>query len=156
VNQTSLSILTPEAMLYLGRQWASVLVPGLTLYLQGPLGAGKTTWVRGLLQGLGYNQTVKSPTYTLVESYELSGFQLFHFDLYRFEDPREWLHLGVEDYFTPEAICVIEWPEQGGDRLPPPDFIFSINIARDNARECHVEAKTPTAEKCLQKFMDGG
>lgn len=155
MNQTSVSILTAEAMLFLGRQWASVLVPGLTLYLQGPLGAGKTTWVRGLLQGLGYNQTVKSPTYTLVESYELSGFQLFHFDLYRFADPNEWIHLGVEDYFIPEAICVIEWPEQGGDRLPPPDFIFSLTITKDFSRKFQVEAKTPIAEKCLQKLING-
>jgi tRNA threonylcarbamoyladenosine biosynthesis protein TsaE len=114
-----------------GRQFALLLKPGLTIYLHGDLGAGKTTFVRGVLQGLGYKGKVKSPTYTLVEPYELepnvkSRYNLYHFDLYRFNDIEEWEAAGFREYFSEDTICFVEWPEKAADLLPEPDFDIKI------------------------------
>jgi tRNA threonylcarbamoyladenosine biosynthesis protein TsaE len=114
-----------------GRQFAAQLKPGLTIYLHGDLGAGKTTFVRGVLQGLGYKGKVKSPTYTLVEPYEVepdvkSRYILYHFDLYRFSDVEEWEEAGFREYFNDDTICFVEWPEKAGDLLPEPDFDIKI------------------------------
>ena len=98
------------ATLAFGVQLARGLTPGLTFYLEGDLGAGKTTLVRGLLRGLGYTGRVKSPTYTLVETYGLPGFELYHFDLYRMHDPREWLDAGFREVSDGRAVSLIEWP----------------------------------------------
>jgi tRNA threonylcarbamoyladenosine biosynthesis protein TsaE len=114
-----------------GRQFALLLKSGLTIYLHGDLGAGKTTFVRGVLQGLDYKGKVKSPTYTLVESYEVepnvkSRYNLYHFDLYRFSDVEEWEAAGFREYFNEDTICFVEWPEKAGDLLPEPDFDIKI------------------------------
>jgi tRNA threonylcarbamoyladenosine biosynthesis protein TsaE len=114
-----------------GRQFAKQLKLGLTIYLHGDLGAGKTTFVRGVLQGLGYKGKVKSPTYTLVEPYEVesnakSRYNLYHFDLYRFNDVEEWEAAGFREYFNENTICFVEWPEKAGDLLPEPDFDIKI------------------------------
>lgn len=116
------------AMLEFGRKLASLCRPGTIIFLQGPLGAGKTTLVRGLLKALGYTGTIKSPTYTLVESYQLRGMPLFHFDLYRLKHPQELLDIGLEDYLQPEAICLIEWPEKAAGILPKADISCTIEI----------------------------
>ena len=105
---------------------------GFLLFLSGPLGAGKTTFTRGFLQGLGFHGNVKSPTYTLVESYELDTLTVHHFDLYRLRHPTELLDLGLEDYLSQHAICLFEWPEQGGDLMPPADITCRLSISDDN------------------------
>ena len=110
------------ATLEAGRQFAAKLQSGQTVYLHGDLGAGKTTFVRGVLQGLGYAGKVKSPTYTLVEPYVVSSYNIYHFDLYRFINEEEWESAGFRDYFNPSSICFVEWPEKAENLLPTPDI----------------------------------
>ncbi|HZV97813.1 MAG TPA: tRNA (adenosine(37)-N6)-threonylcarbamoyltransferase complex ATPase subunit type 1 TsaE, partial [Methylophilaceae bacterium] len=110
------------ATLQLGSRLAQIIRPGLVVYLHGDLGAGKTTLVRGLLHGLGHVGKVKSPTYTLVEPYVISGFNLYHFDLYRFVDPEEWEASGFRDYFNAQSVCFVEWPEKASGLLPEADI----------------------------------
>jgi len=104
---------------------------GLVLHLRGELGAGKTTVVRGLLRALGYPGRVKSPTYTLVEPYSLLRLHLYHFDFYRFKDRSEWLSSGFREYFNPESLCIVEWPERAGDLLAPPDLEIHLRYHED-------------------------
>jgi len=104
------------------------------IYLQGPLGAGKTTLTRGLLRAWGYEGTVKSPTFTLVETYEFLEFSVHHFDLYRIRDPEELVLIGVRDYCNSASICIFEWPECAQGQLGAPDITISIKILDNNRR----------------------
>ena len=150
----------------LGAELARGLAPGLQLHLHGELGAGKTTLVQGLLAALGHSGRVKSPTYTLVEVYELSRLNLYHFDFYRFRDAQEWREAGFSDYFGGDAVCLVEWPEKAGDDLPPPDIDIFIEMvggdginAGDNAvgievlsterRHVQIHARTPQGQRCV-------
>lgn len=117
------------ATLQAGRDFAQQLSAGMTVYLHGDLGAGKTTFVRGVLQGLGYEGKVKSPTYTLVEPYELIDFQVYHFDLYRFTDAYEWDAVGFSEYFNQMSVCMVEWPEKAGTLLPKPSFDVVLTLS---------------------------
>lgn len=115
-------------MLRLGAQLAKVIPNGTVIYLTGSLGAGKTTLVRGLLRGLGYEDPVKSPTYTLVEPYEVAGKKIYHFDVYRIDDAEELEYIGIRDYFDKDSICLIEWPENAQGVLPSADLWCKISI----------------------------
>ena len=100
----------------------------LLINLIGNLGAGKTTFVRGLIQELGFDEFVKSPTFTIVESYESDNLKVFHFDLYRIEDDKELQAIGVEDYLTEEnAITLVEWPEKSKRYFNNPDYVIELN-----------------------------
>ena len=107
------------ATLALGAEIATILHPGLIIFLSGNLGAGKTTLVRGILRGLGYKEKVRSPTYNLVEVYKISKLYLYHFDFYRFESPTEWEEAGFREYFNADSICMVEWPEKS-ERVTAP------------------------------------
>lgn len=108
------------------QQFLARKIDGLFIHLSGELGAGKTTFVRGFLRSMGYEGIVKSPTYTLVESYEQLTKVVYHFDLYRLNYPMELENIGIRDYFEKEVICLIEWPEKAGTLLPSPDLKIEI------------------------------
>ncbi|MHB1085306.1 MAG: tRNA (adenosine(37)-N6)-threonylcarbamoyltransferase complex ATPase subunit type 1 TsaE [Thiobacillus sp.] len=137
------------ATLELGARLARELAPGMTFYLEGDLGAGKTTLVRGLLRALGHGGRVKSPTYTLAETYSLPAFELYHYDLYRMHDPREWLDAGFRDMSDGQAVSFIEWPEKAAGWLPSPDVVIHLRI-NDDSREAECEARSPRGARYLE------
>ena len=131
---------------------AQSLPAGFNLYLQGELGAGKTTFARGLLRGLGYQGVVRSPTYTLVEPYRVASIDVYHFDLYRVKSATELDDIGCRDYFDGRSICLVEWPERGRGCLPVPDLTVNIHINQAR-RDLGCQARTALGEKCLQRFI---
>jgi len=140
------------ATLRLGEACAAGAAPGISLHLRGELGAGKTTLVRGLLRDLGYRGRVKSPTYTLVEPYEDLRLNVYHFDFYRFKDRDEWVSSGFRDYFNPESLCIVEWPERAGDLLARPDLEIHLHY-RDEARAAQLAAHSPAGETWLASLL---
>ena len=113
-------------MIRCGSILACNLNPPKVLFINGEIGAGKTTLTRGILRGLGFYGYVKSPTYSIVETYLISELQVEHFDLYRITDSEELIWIGIENYFQKNAITIVEWPEQGGKFLPQPNIIIDI------------------------------
>ncbi|WP_018876126.1 MULTISPECIES: tRNA (adenosine(37)-N6)-threonylcarbamoyltransferase complex ATPase subunit type 1 TsaE [unclassified Thioalkalivibrio] len=126
------------------------------VFLEGDLGAGKTTWVRGLLHRLGHAGAVRSPTYTLVEPYRLADREVLHFDLYRLGDPEELEYLGVREAFGGEGLWLVEWPERGAGWLPAPDLVVRLahRAAGEEGRELRLEG--PLAEAYRQALRDQG
>jgi tRNA threonylcarbamoyladenosine biosynthesis protein TsaE len=112
--------------------------------LQGDLGAGKTTLARHLLQALGVSGRIKSPTYAIVEPYELPGFNIWHFDFYRFNDPREWEDAGFREHFASPGLKLAEWAQKAAGWLPLPDLVIQIEVADDTLRHVRLSAQTPT------------
>ncbi len=122
---------------------------GTVLYLQGDLGAGKTTAVRALLRALGVSGLVRSPTYTLIETYDLSGLTCVHVDLYRLQGLSEVDELGLRDLVGPRCLLMVEWPERGGGHLPPADVDLTLLYAGDG-RRARLTAKSPRGVNWLQ------
>ena len=136
-----------EATQSLGAELARGMAPGI-IYLNGDLGAGKTTLARGFLRGLGYQDKVRSPTYTLVEPYALEPCRVYHLDLYRLSDAEELEWLGLRDMLAEEALLLVEWPERGSGYLPAADLIVDLDY-RGDARVARLHAGTPAGERWL-------
>ena len=139
------------ATLNLGSELGRAASAGGVVFLNGDLGAGKTTLCRGLLRGLGFAGSVKSPTYTLVEPYELPQLTVYHFDLYRLHDPEELEFMGVRDYFEAGNLCLVEWPEKGGLLLPEPDISITIQVV-ESGRVANVTAHSARGELILRNL----
>ena len=118
-------------MMSLGGKIADAFPQGGLIFLKGDLGAGKTTLARGLLRHLGFNGTVKSPTYTLVEPYLIDDRKIYHFDLYRLADPEELEYMGIRDYLSSDALCLVEWPEKAQGFLAQEDLNVLIQHAEE-------------------------
>lgn len=132
---------TPAEMEALGAFLAGHIHDARLVGLQGELGAGKTTLVRGFLRALGHEGVVRSPTFTLVESYKLHGREIHHFDLYRVNDPEELEFLGVRDYLKEQSTCLVEWPERGAGVLPVADIDVIIH-ATNQRRTVRIVSHT--------------
>jgi len=159
---------------------APVLEAGTTIHLSGDLGSGKTAFTRALLRALGHTGRARSPTFTLVEPYNLSRFNLYHFDFYRLSTYRAWLDAGFDEYLDGQAVVVIEWPEMAGDTLPAPDLLLRIRfdteagadartvdsddrtagsgarVAAGDARIVEATARGPRGLACLKAIRDAG
>lgn len=138
---------------------ATCLTPGFRLYLTGDLGTGKTTLVRELLRALGHRGRVASPTYTLIEPYNLSRFDLHHFDFYRLTHPGAWRDAGFEDAFDSQTVVVVEWPEHAGDGLPAPDLHLWLSADPGEAEDARGLAATAFSDRgqaCLTALRDAG
>lgn len=135
-----------ESMDALGTELAHALEFPAVVFLEGPLGAGKTTLARAFLRGLGHTGAVRSPTYTLVETYPFDAFEVHHLDLYRIADPDELEFLGVRDLAASSAIWLVEWAERGADRLPAPDYVIRIAFAGTGRRVAGLPAGLAASE----------
>lgn len=130
-----------KATVELGKTLGSLISSGIVVYLEGMLGAGKTTFCQGVLSAYNHSGRVKSPTYTLVEPYDLNDVQLYHFDLYRLGDPEELEFMGIRDYFTKNSIALIEWPEKGRGFIPTADLTVSLNPLGEG-RKLNINSET--------------
>lgn len=152
-----------QATVAFGQTLARLCPSGLNIYLYGDLGAGKTTLVRGLIQSFLPNVKVKSPTYTLVEDYELTLTQaeqnphslkhIYHFDLYRLGDPEELEYLGGRDYFAGDAVCIVEWPQRGEGWLAEPDLEIMLSYQQDG-RTIELTGHSEKGELIVNKLME--
>jgi len=141
-----------ESMEEFGKRIARYSPAGIRIFLQGELGAGKTTLVRGFLHELGHEGKVKSPTYTLVEPYIISDeIVVYHFDLYRLVDPMELESIGIRDYYSDSAICVIEWPEKAEGFLGSADLSVSFEICSEQ-RNISVLANSDKGKALLENI----
>jgi tRNA threonylcarbamoyladenosine biosynthesis protein TsaE len=147
-----ITIQTAEAMLAFGKQLAQANLEQCVIYLKGQLGAGKTTLVRGILQGMNHTGPVKSPTYTLVETYSLPTHTLYHWDMYRLTDPTELENIGIRDYMQHPAWWLIEWPEHVQSVLPTPDLIIELKVVGE-AREISLTPKTEKGKLFLSMIF---
>lgn len=154
MKHLSTSIFVPDEkqMLALGATLAALCAHAEVIYFLGDLGAGKTTLCRGFLRGLGLTGIVKSPSYTLVEPYEIQGRSIFHFDFYRINDTQELEFIGIKDYFGAGAICLVEWPERGGEQLPTADLSCYIEN-RLEGRQVRIEAYSLQGKTIVEQLI---
>ena len=139
------------AMVEFGGKLGQLAEGGEVIFLEGDLGMGKTTLSRGMLRGFGHQGSVKSPTYTLVEPYEVADRTIYHFDLYRLGDPEELEYLGIRDYFSDQAVCLIEWPDRGAGVLPECDFLLTITL-QDRGRRINWQVNTEKGQRLADKL----
>ena len=137
---------------HIGRRLARSLRPGMRVHLQGELGAGKTTLVRGILRGLGYDGLVKSPTYTLVEPYLSGAIPVCHLDLYRLRAAEELESLGIRDHLDGRNLLLVEWPERAGARLGPADLSVEFSAVSGDQRDLVVQAGSAAGAGAVESF----
>lgn len=157
MSSFSLFLKDEAAQLKLAANIAKHTPAGSVLFLEGDLGAGKTTLVRGFLQSLGFKGNVKSPTYTLVEPYLIDNQQIYHFDLYRLGEPDELEYAGGRDYFDAESICLIEWPEKAEGYLPDADLLCQLSYQTESGvqgRHCVITANTQKGRAIIQQISN--
>ncbi|EJN35137.1 tRNA (adenosine(37)-N6)-threonylcarbamoyltransferase complex ATPase subunit type 1 TsaE [Pseudomonas sp. GM80] len=145
MSEVTLYLADEQAMSDFGARIARVTQGHGLIFLEGNLGMGKTTLSRGIIRGLGHVGAVKSPTFTLVEPYEIGDVRAFHFDLYRLVDPEELEFLGIRDYFEDDALCLIEWPDKGAGFLPKPDLTITIS-PQDSGRSLKILSQRSRGE----------
>jgi tRNA threonylcarbamoyladenosine biosynthesis protein TsaE len=148
----TLALSSEADTLRLGAALAAHLAPGMVIWLDGDLGAGKTTLVRGLLRAAGEAGPVKSPTYTLVEVHVVSGLNFYHFDFYRFNQAEEYLDAGLDEYFSGSGVCLVEWPDKAAPYLPAADMRIELRLepgAGDGKRTARIMAASDRGRTCL-------
>ncbi|WGE89636.1 tRNA (adenosine(37)-N6)-threonylcarbamoyltransferase complex ATPase subunit type 1 TsaE [Actinobacillus arthritidis] len=161
MSQVTFYFPTEEQMLMFGQQFAQTIKSylqqntehSLVIYLNGELGAGKTTLTRSIVHTFGHLGNVKSPTYTLVEEYHLPPFSLYHFDLYRLSDPEELEFMGIRDYFRPQTLCLLEWAGKGKGMIPDADVLVQIDYA-DKGRNLTLIPQNETGKQILAKYQE--
>ncbi len=142
-----------DQMEKLGAVMAKYVPSGSVVSLTGALGAGKTTLARGFIRALGHEGSVKSPTYNIVENYLLNQLSVYHFDWYRLQSPEELLDMGFEEYFNEQSICLIEWPEKGGDLLPA--VLIHCDITHDESgRRISLDGSQPESVKIINEISE--
>ena len=134
VERDSAFLPDEAATVAFGERLAARLPPKALVYLRGDLGAGKTTLVRGILRGLGHTGSVKSPTYTLLEPYDLPSYMVYHFDFYRIIRSQELDFIGIDELLEQPALKLVEWPERAADRLPPADVTVRMHVEGEGRR----------------------
>ena len=149
---TEFNKLDESQLIVLAAKIAQNIDDGMVIYLHGELGAGKTTFSRGFIQALGHKGAVKSPTYTLVEPYINLSRPVYHFDLYRLNDPEELEYMGIRDYFSDDALCLVEWPDCGAGVLPEADLTVEIIRVDQNLRHVRLKAQSDKSIKLLQQL----
>jgi len=154
--QQSIHLANEQQQLDFAGRVARHIQPGMVIFLNGDLGTGKTTFVRGFLMALGHTGVVKSPTYTLVEPYQIKEYSIYHFDLYRLADPEELEYAGGRDYFDGDAISLIEWPEQAAGFLPPADLVINLeygNAGVNSGRELMIQSGSDAGKKLMLQLI---
>ncbi|MFN8769568.1 MAG: tRNA (adenosine(37)-N6)-threonylcarbamoyltransferase complex ATPase subunit type 1 TsaE [Neisseriaceae bacterium] len=147
-----LKIKSLEETQILGKQISKLISPKFTIAFNGELGAGKTTLISIILKNIGVIGNIKSPTYTLVEEYHVDDKNIYHFDLYRFNDPYEWVDSGFNEYFTSDSICFIEWASKADSLIPDIDWKLNITIVEDE-RFIEITALTDKGRECQERLM---
>ena len=142
-----------KEMLGLGARLARLLRGEGVVHLSGGLGAGKTTLCRGILRAMGHSGAVKSPTFTLVEPYQISDSEVYHFDLYRLADPGELEYIGIDEYFGNNKLCLIEWPEKAIGYLPQHDLEITIDVLSEK-RIIGVRSNSQSGEKICTQLIE--
>ena len=149
---TIINLPTERASKEVAARLAACLVSPLVIAFSGEIGAGKTTLIRAMLRSLGVTSAIKSPTFSLVESYQTNHLQIHHFDLYRVQDETELDYIGFRDYFSEDAVCCIEWPERVSSCLENADIRFSLHV-KGVGREMHIHAYTPAGTSMLSCLL---